>query len=96
MDCERNIELTSEEVKNLMIRVQKFNSIRTIDLIIKNNPNIVGEFDMDESIFANVDTELLYADNNCRKWWNEICEKYKLQKDLGFRVDYESCVLTLL
>lgn len=22
MDCERNIELTSEEVKNLMIRVQ--------------------------------------------------------------------------
>lgn len=30
------------------------------------------------------------------KWWNEICEKYKLQKDLGFRVDYESCVLTLL
>ena len=30
MDCERNIELTSEEVKNLMIRVQKFNSIINI------------------------------------------------------------------
>lgn len=82
MDCERNIELTSEEVKNLMIRVQKFNSIRTIDLIIRNNPNIVGEFDMDESIFANVETELLYADKivenggmkfvkntNCKKIW---------------------------
>ena len=96
MSCERSIEITADEVKALMSRVQKFNSIRTIDLIIKNNPNIVGEFDLAENIFANVETELLDVDKECRKGWNEISEKYKLQKDSGFRVDYESCVLTLL
>lgn len=37
MSCVRNIEITPDEVKELMIRVQKFNSIRTIDLIINNN-----------------------------------------------------------
>lgn len=96
MNCERNIELTSYEVKEIMRRVQKFNSIRIIDLIIKNNSNVVEEFCLDENIFANVETELLDADKDCREWWNEICEKYKLQEDSSFKIDYESCVLTLV
>ena len=96
MSCERNIEITSDEVKELMSRVQKFNSIRTIDLIIKSNPNIVDEFCLDKNIFTGVETELVDVDKDCRKWWDEICEKYKLQKDSSFKVDYESCVLTLL
>ena len=96
MSCVRNIEITPDEVKELMIRVQKFNSIRTIDLIINNNPNIAGEFRLDENISDSIGTERLDADKDCRKWWNEICKKYKLQEDSGFKVDYESCVLTLI
>ena len=96
MDCEKNIELTSDEVRDIMSRVQKLNSIRTIDLILKNNPDTVDEFCLDRSVFANVEIELSNIDKDCRKWWNEICEKYKLPNDSAFKVDYESCVLTLL
>ena len=61
-----------------------------------HNPNIAGEFRLDENISDSIGTELLDADKDCRKWWNEICKKYKLQEDSGFKVDYESCVLTLI
>lgn len=96
MNNEKSIIITQDEVVDIMKKVQKFNSIRTVDLIMDKKPSIISEFNFDEEEFNCVKEELLESDKDCRKWWKNICEKYQIEEERGFKVDYETSTLTVI
>lgn len=90
------IEISVEEVMDIMFKVQKYNSMRTLKLILEEEPNKIFEFGFSESQFESVEKEFLKCDKICREWWGKICLKYNIPEESKFRVDYETCTLTVM
>ena len=87
--------LTISEVRTLMKLVQKFQSLKTVKLILGNNPNRVKEFGFNEKNFENLELELSDANEEFYQWWKSISSKYHLPYESKFHVSYETCLLTI-
>lgn len=94
MSVKKQIE--PREVREIMLKVQRYHALETIRNIIAANPDCIDEFGLDDRDFQNVEMDISESERDCQDWWDKIAEKYHLPQNSKFQLDYESCILEII
>ena len=90
------VEIEPNEVRDVMLKVQRYHSLETVAKIIQVHPERINGFDLEDKHFQNLEQEINLCQKECQDWWKKISSKYGLSHDAGFHVDYETCILELI